>query len=380
MSDKDNELIDVVEEFTRPHQTASYRTAYREWRRKKRNPYAFRFSRNPKETAFSENQSVVDETPAAAEKKVLHKLGTLIGYSLIGCLVMENVLDKVLIFLLNRLGLPVEMFYWGEIQMFGEEHVLFWVMTAVSLLRYLLPAILLLAVLRMPLRVSIPIRMTNFRQLLAGMMLMMLISTSIGSFTVSRSDELEKYQLISDSVGMQDGNLLFYLLITLFIVPLLMELLLHGCIFQVLRQFGDLTAVILTTILAALLTHNMQDAIRIGVITLVISYFMVQTGSFLTAIFLHVIHEIYMFALYYVEVATDAFSMQWWLLILIPCIMGTGAVIYLLIDRRQHPEDLFKSRSYLGFWEQASAFFTAMPMTIFSIICVLLMVIAVILE
>ena len=49
------DIIDVVEEFRCPYQTERYQAAYREWRRKKSNRYAFRFTRNTKESAFSEN-------------------------------------------------------------------------------------------------------------------------------------------------------------------------------------------------------------------------------------------------------------------------------------------------------------------------------------
>lgn len=380
MADMDENLIDIVEDFTCPHQTHGYTMAYRDWRRRKKNRYAFRFSRNPKETAFSEDQSVIRDTPAQEEKSVLRRIGSLIGCALVLCLTIENILDKLLVLLFGHLGIPVGMLFLGEIRMYGEEWAVFCVAAIIYLLKFLMPAILLAVLLRMPIRVGMPLYISNFPRMLSGVLVMMLASMLLGMFMVSRLAEMEKYRIISNAVGAEDRRVILYLLFTVLIVPLSTELLLHGCMFQVLRQFGDTTAVVLTTVLAALLTHNLQDALRIGLVTLLISCFMVMTGSFLTAVLMHITHEIYMFVLFYIEVFGGEHTLWWWLLVLIPCVMGAAAIIYLVLTRKKYAEGKFGVVTYLSIMDQASAFFSAMPMMFFSVSCVLLMVMTAILE
>lgn len=380
MQETDEKIIDVVEEFSCPHQTDTYNTSFRMWRRQKKNRYAFRFMKNPKETAFSENQSVVIDTPVQAAQTVLQRLGTLFGYVLVCALFIENVLDKVIVFLFEKIGFHIEIIYFGESHLFGEEWLVFGITACIYLLKFLVPAIIAAAVLHMPLRVSLPMPVTQPLQLLMGMLMMMMTSMGTGMFLISSSAEMEKYHLISSAVGGNDHRLILYVLFTVLIAPLAAELLLHGCLFQALRQFGDSFAIATITILSALLTHNLQDAVRLGIVTLIISYFLIKSGSFLTAAILHIVHEIYMFALFYIRTFGEVYSLQWWLLILLPCVLGTVAFIFLAVDRKQHPEKQIKQPVYLSILEQLTAFFTAMPMLIFSVACLLLLVATTILQ
>ena len=124
-----------------------------------------------------------------------------------------------------------------------------------------------------------------------------------------------------------------------------------------------------------LLTHNLQDALRIGLLTLTISYFMVKSGSFLTAVILHVVHEIYMFALYSIETFGEIYSMKWWILILVPVVLGLAAGAFLLIRRIRHQSVNDFLPTYLSLYDQCSAFFISVPMMLMAVICVLLMIV-----
>ncbi|MBR3631142.1 MAG: CPBP family intramembrane metalloprotease [Oscillospiraceae bacterium] len=375
MQETDGRMIDVVEAFSCPHQTEGYMKSYREWRRRKHNRYAFCFTKNPKEAAFSENQSVVNGTPLHAEQNTLQRIGLLYGYLLVGSLVIENLVDKLLVWLMGAFGLHIELMIWGDSRLYGDEHLVFWTAFMIHLLKYLVPAIAALIILRMPAQVSFPLHITGPLYLLTGMLLVMLMSVGMGMFLVSRSAEMEKYRLIDSAVSASDRNTMLYVLLTVLILPVAFELLLHGCMFQLLRQFGDLFAILATTILGALLTHNLQDALRIGLLTLTISYFMIQSGSFLTAIVLHVVHEIYMFALYSIETFGVIYSWTWWAMILLPVVLGLAAGVYLLVRRfRRRTEKVF-SPTYLGLYDQCSAFFISVPMMMMAVVSVLLMIV-----
>ena len=208
----------------------------------------------------------------------------------------------------------------------------------------------------------------------------MFLSVGMGMFCVPKSAELEKYRVISDTTGVDEEKMVYYVLFMVLIVPVVAELLLHGCMFQALRQFGDAFAIGTVTLLSALMTHNLQDGIRIGMITLTISYFVIRSGSFITAVFLRIVHEIYMFTLSYIEIMGSVYSVQWWLIVLLPCVVGTATGIYLLLTHKLRQDKIQYSYTYLNTWDQATAFYTAMPMVIYIISCVLLFVITIMLE
>ena len=365
-------VIDVVEDFTCPYQTSSYQEAYRSWRRRKHNPYAFRFTKNPKETAFSESQTAVGLPPAQAEQSVLNRLGRLVGYALIGYLVIENILDKLLVLLMQLLHLHIELVFSGESRLYGDEHLVFWLAFGIQFCKYLIPAVILQSILKLPLQVSVPLKVHKPQKLISGIALTMLISAGLGLLSIPMSADLEKYRLIAVA---DDYRMILYILMTIFILPLITELLLHGSMFQAMRQFGDIFALTATAILAAALTHNIFDAIRIGLVHLTISYYLIHTGSFWSAVCLRIVHEIYMFALFYLETMDNAGSLQWWTVLLIPCLLCAGTGIYILLHKKKQTAKPVQNMTYLNLSEKLEAFFTAMPMVAFLICSVLLLVI-----
>ncbi len=371
----EEKLLDVVEEFEIPNQSEAYQTSYRKWRRRKNNRYAFRFSKNPKEATFSENQAVVSDSPAQAENIALRTLGILFGWSLILYLFIENVVDKVVVLIAQYMGVHIEMVYWGESRYYGEDQVVFLFTAALQLLKILVPTLVILLALRMPLRISVPLHVQSKKQFLLGVAAVMLLSVTVGSLLVSRSAELEKYRLISEVNSSEGHWIILYILFTVFAAPLFWELLFHGCMFQSLRQFGDPFAVCAVTILAALQAHNLHDTLRIGLLTLVISYFMVKTGSFLTAVILRIIHEIYMFSLFQIESYGGIFSLQWWIIVLFPCAIGLLSLAALFLRKGDAPAAKHENPVYMTFLDKATAFFTCLPMVIEVITCILLIVI-----
>ena len=137
----------------------------------------------------------------------------------------------------------------------------------------------------------------------------------------------------------------------------------------------DIFAITVTAILAAALTHNIFDAIRIGLVHLTISYYLIHTGSFWSAVCLRVVHEIYMFVLFYLETLDNIGSVQWWIVILLPCMICAGTGIYILLNKKKQVVKSVQNVTYLNLTEKLEAFFTAMPMVAFLICSVLLLII-----
>lgn len=368
----EQKMIDVVEDFSAPCQTEQYQKSFRNWRRQKQNIYAFRFTKNPKETAFSESQAVAEQMPSQAEQTVLRKLGYLAGCAFICYLVIENILDKLTIAVMQKMHWQIEIVFYGGNRIYGDEKLVFWVTTVIHLLKYLIPAVWIQKKIHLPMCVSVPLPVRKPNSLLSGMIFVMLLSVGLGMYGSPYSAELEKYRQISGLTASQDNKVILYTLITIFILPIVAELLLHGCLFQTLRQFGDTFAVVTMAILTAAMTHNIFDAVRMGIIHLVISYYLVKTGSFLSAVFLRIVHEIYMFALFCLE-AYDMYTLEWW--VILPCLLGIIISGYILLHKKEKPIYFSENATYLNMQEKLTAFLTVMPMVIFLIACVLILVI-----
>lgn len=367
--------IDVAEDFSFPYQTSGYQNAFRIWRCKKKNPYGFQFTKNINESAFSESQAVSTRSPSQVEQDVLCRISYLVGYLLILYLVVENVFDKIAVLIMHFLRLEIEMVFFGESRLYGDENLIFWLSFLTNFLKYLIPACIMQTVLKLPLCVSVPARIRKPPQLLGGIALAMLLSIGLGMLGVSRSAELEKYRLISEAVGSEDHRIIFYILATIFVLPLAAEFLLHGCMFQVLRQFGDMFAITATAVIGVALTHNIWDALRIGLVNLTVSYYLIKTGSFWSAVFIRIVHEIYMFALFCMETYETVYSVEWWLMLLVPCVLGVAVWVSLLVEHKKQNGIVPENRTYLNIQDKLTAFFTTMPMVGFLICCVLLMVV-----
>ncbi len=367
-------IIDVVEDFECPYQTKTFRDAFRKWRRQE-NPYSFHVTKNPRETTFSESMVMVDEPPSKTEQGVLYRLSYLIGCVMILYLAVENILDKVIVHIMHAMGMQIQLFFWGS-DLYGDEKNVFLVIVLINTLKYFLPVLLLHRFLRMPLCVSMPAHITRPQELLFGVVLTMMLSVGCGLFSVTNSDELEKYKLICNAVGVDDSRMVMYTLFTVFVMPILIELLLHGAMFQVLRQFGDTFAIAAVTFLASIIMHSLQDGLRIAIMTLTFSYFVIRTGSFWTAVVLHTVHEIYMFVLFYIETFESVFTPLWWIMMLLPCVVGILTGAYMLFHEPETERTLPKNQTFLKMRDKCGTFISSFPMIALIVICVMLVVIS----
>lgn len=365
-------IIDIVEDFQCPNQTNKFREAFRKWRRRESNLYAFRVTKNPREASFSDSIRTAGVSPTKTEQEVLYRLGYLIGCAMVLYLTVENILDKVIVWLLNAMGMNIQMLFWGT-NLYGDERNVFLVVVLINALKYLIPLIVLHAFLRTPAAVSMPTNISNPMELLFGIVLTMMLSVGCGLFSVTNSDELEKYKLICNAVGVNDTRMVMYTLFTVLVMPILIELLLHGAMFQVLRQFGDSFAILSVTLLSAVIMHSVEDALRIAIMTMTSSYFVIRTGSFWTAVILHIVHEIYMFTLFYLETFESEFTLWWWIMMLLPCVIGILVGAYMLFHEPETERSNVKNMTFLKMSEKCMTFFSSFPMVGMIVISIVLM-------
>ena len=93
-----------------------------------------------------------------------------------------------------------------------------------------------------------------------------------------------------------------YTIFDIVILSILTELLFRGGIFSALRQFGDITAIVITTMMSVLLTGDFFSMPAALLISFVSSIGMLRSGTIFTAIIVRIVYKMYQLALIILEV------------------------------------------------------------------------------
>jgi len=97
--------------------------------------------------------------------------------------------------------------------------------------------------------------------------------------------------MIPDSAS----GLIYAFIANVLIVPIASELCTHGVILQLIRQFGDGTALCLTSIIIAASAYDITVFMFEAAVSFVIGYFIIRTGSVLTGVIMRIAVRAYAF-------------------------------------------------------------------------------------
>ncbi|MDE7098339.1 MAG: CPBP family intramembrane metalloprotease, partial [Ruminococcus sp.] len=142
---------------------------------------------------------------------------------------------------------------------------------------------------------------------LIGAISMALVLCTISSLpNVYSSETKEIYEFFknieTDISVWGQTEFLVYTIFDIIVMSVLSEMFFRGAMFAVLRQFGDPFAIIITSIIAGLLTQNFNTMLTVILISFVASYGMIASGSVFTSVCVVIIYKIYNLALTIIEV------------------------------------------------------------------------------
>lgn len=169
-----------------------------------------------------------------------------------------------------------------------------------------------------------------------------------------------------------------YLVFEVLAISICKELLLHGDMLHVLRQFGDWDAVILTAVVAVCLSHSCTTILMELTFSLVSGVAVLRSGSVVPAIFCRLLYHVMLFGLFAMEIWQSSFWQTYCLLFLF-LVLIAGILLCLLSIRptRKNPA-LLTQKHYLTLRERLYTVMHVGPLSIVLILCVILMVIEVI--
>lgn len=376
---EDNEnkksVINVVGEFDYSTQNDAYNDKFKKWRQKKDNPYAFSFEANTNEKVYVDGKGFIDRSAEDAEKEVLTRIFYVIGIGALMCIVFENFLGKLGIAASELLGFNIHNNFFSS-SIYGDRIEIVTAVILISTLKIAVPLLFIRSRFRLPARVEFMGGMKNSLALLGAISITLIICTaaSLPNAYSSESKEIYDYfRSIDADVSVWDqSEFLIYTVFDVIIMSLLTEMLFRGAMFGVLRQFGDLFAIMITSVTAAILTQDLRAMPVVFLISLTASYGMLTSGAIFTAVAVSIVYKMYNLAILVLETdPTEKMPLTRNIFMIITLIAGIiGFVIFWLGSVRRKKVRLAHYSSELPLWRRSVHSVKTFPYSAVLLICV----------
>lgn len=303
-SDYERTIIDVVEEFDYSTQNESYSKSFRKWRKNKNNPYTFNFSVNKKESIFIDGKGFVSNSPAASERETISRIFFIIGTAMLIWVTIDNIIGKMIIYFLDITGINIHTTFFST-ACYGGSIEIVTALIAISLIKIYIPAFYIHKKLKMPFRVEFMSTMNHPSELIGAIALALAVCTvtNIPDAYSSSAKEIYSYfkSINTDISVWGQTEYVIYTIFDVIIVSVSSEILFRGAIFSALRQFGDAFAIIVTAVMASLLTQNVQEMPTVFLISLIASAGMLKSGSIFTAFAVSTVYKMYQLSIVIIE-------------------------------------------------------------------------------
>lgn len=318
--------FDVVENFVYDSENKRYNEAHRKWRSRTPGSFLFRYRDDSRENTHTEGRSLAAETAGAAERRALHRTGERIGLALIVCFCCELIGGTLLVWMLGEFGFNIRLDFL-TLSMRGSQ----WTTAAVRALLYTMkfgiPVLILIRFFRLPRRVFFPLRPGSMPEITAAAGFGMLIAAL---FTLL--DHRDGVELAERIFEYKNSTAVFaYGVFEATVMSVLSELMLRGCILQVLRQFGDPFAVAVTALIGFLLPNPFSSRIGELLIGLAAGYLMLRGGSIFKCVLVRSVFIALTYARLILVYASG--EMPLWSFVLTLCSAGAVAAAFFMISR-----------------------------------------------
>lgn len=306
--DTEKTIIDVVEEFDYSTQNENYSKSFRKWRKSRNNPFAFNFSVNKKESIFIDGKGFVNNSPAVSERETISRIFFIIGSAMLMWVTIDNIIGKMIIYLLDILGLNIHTTFFST-SCYGGSIEIVTAMIIITLIKIYIPALYIHRKLKMPFRVEFMSTMTHPTELISAIAMSLVVCTitSIPDAYSSSAKEIYSYfkSIDTDISVWGQTEYVIYTIFDVIIMSVSTEILFRGAIFSALRQFGDIFAIAVTSVTAALLTQNFQDMPSVLFISVIASVGMLKSGSIFTAFAVSTVFKMYQLTIVIIEASTS---------------------------------------------------------------------------
>lgn len=302
---QNRDILNVVEDFDCSTQNDTYNKYFKEWRKKKDNPYAFNFKGNKKEKIFNDSRGFEKQLPEKAEKTVINRLMHVVGIAMLLLIVTDSIFGRAAIYLLSLLGLDVHISMINS-AMYGDVSLVLIAFLCISMLKLLIPLIYVTKTLNIPRKAGFMSKVNSSVEILNAIGITLIACTVACLPTAYSSDSKEIFSFVRSvdtDVSLWDSNeFIAYTMFTVIVLPVLFELLVHGPMFTALRQFGDPFAIIVTSTVACLIVRDFTEMPAMLMISVIAAMTMLRSGTIMSAFIVNIVYRIYCLALITLEI------------------------------------------------------------------------------
>ena len=369
-------IINVVEQFDYSTQDDSYNQSFIKWRKNNDNPYAFNFKMDRRESIFVDGKGFESKSLPTAERNCVIKIMNVAGIAMLMWVVIDNIISKAVISLFSFLGFDIHTsffstgFYGGDVEIVTS-------LILIGLMKVLLPAWYVHRKLKMPIKAQYITKLRHSSDMIATLCMSLAASavTSLPNIYTNRTRQVFNYfrEIDADATAWDQQQFIIYAVFDIVIVSVMSELFFRGAIFGALRQFGDLFAVVVTSMMSALLVQDVREFPAALLMSAIAAAGMLRSGSILTAIYVQIIFKLYRMALILLESTSgDNIFMKRSIFILAVFIIGVSGVgfIYMLLKKKDlHRIAAYKSE--ITMWQRLVIAFRSYPVPAVVGVCVM---------
>lgn len=289
------------------YQDRQYNESFKNWRRQKQDSVGFYFVEKPNRLTYQDGMGFINDYPEAHEAKTFRKVLNILGLVLLYRVVVDIFFIYFLPLIMEKMGMNIYYsFFSGE--RYGSRTLITFLDIFQQILGRAVPTALLIKHLEIPASVMLPTKIINkpmfgfsfFAALFTASVCSVMAFFYNGILGVLRIDAMTSYTVSADSDGIA-----YTVVVCILAVPIISELCTHGVILQLVRQFGDGTAIFVTSLIIAASSYDIVSFPFVAATSFVTGYFVIRTGSVITGVIMRIITRAYVCVLCYISFYAD---------------------------------------------------------------------------
>lgn len=272
--------------------------SFKQWQKRKNNPYAF-YNKEQK-IIFIDGAGIQNTCSINEKRKAIKKISFILGIAMFIYLIGDFLLGNILPAFLYHMGIPVLYSFFSN-KIYGQQNLVIITISIVEITRYLLPIIFIRKSFKLPIQAAlpfkIPLKKTDFSGLVATMLLFFIVNWWIPFVDAESKLGTSINSIIYNPSGIHPFWQAFYFIFEFLIIPAMIAILFSGDMLKVLQQFGNGTAIFITSFIASIMTHNITQFLPSFILCSIASACVIKSNSIIPAIINHSIYRTFIFLL-----------------------------------------------------------------------------------
>ena len=284
------------------YQDKAYNEIYKQWRKKNQDSMGFYFLENSSKVTYQDGVGIIKDFPEVREKHALEKVFDIVGKCMLFCVLCDAFSKFLLPRILHSMGFDIQYDFFMD-KLYGNPYLVTTLDFLTTFIPRLLVCIFLAARVRLPFKVILPMKVTNKHMFRVCVPAMLLVSGVCCLMAILTSSVFRTVQIRPDYFVTLPESVpeAIYLIVTqIIVVSVVREAFCRGMMMQLIRQFGDGFAIIVTSFIMASANYDVSKFFYSFISAMVIGYFTLRTGSVLTAVIMKVTYLAFIYAISFI--------------------------------------------------------------------------------